>query len=201
MRFLITLGLVSLPVFAQDADFRKTAWGMTQAQVIAAEPARPAEIREAGGEVVLRYDAAQLGGLKGRLVYILAKNKLVRAKYIFDAEHSNQNDFIADYRAVEPVLMETYGKPANERAVWTDDSTQDEPKSYLDQDRASPSNILPSDKLVGFAVSLGHLKLYTQWQTPRTKILHALTGENYNITHQVEYLSVDLEAFEREVRK
>lgn len=201
MRFLITLGLASLPVFAQDADFRKTAWGMTQAQVIAAEPARPAEIREAGGEVVLRYDAAQLGGLKGRLVYILAKNKLVRAKYIFDAEHSNQNDFIADYRAVEPVLMETYGKPANERAVWTDDSTQDEPKSYLDQDRASPSNILPSDKLVGFAVSLGHLKLYTQWQTPRTKILHALTGENYNITHQVEYLSVDLEAFEREVRK
>ena len=199
MRFLIAVGLLTLPVSAQD--FRRTTWGMNRTQVMAAEPVKPADVREAAGEVVVRYDSAQLGGLKGRLVYILAKNKLVRAKYIFDAGHANQNDFIADYRTVEPVLMESYGKPSDERAVWTDDSTQDEPKSYLDQDRASPANILPSDKLVGFAVSLGHLKLYTRWQTPRTKILHALTGENHTITHQVEYLSVDLEAFEREVRK
>ena len=85
--------------------------------------------------------------------------------------------------------------------AWADDSTQDEPKSYLDQDRATPANILPSDRLVGFAVSLGHLKLYTQWQAARTKILHALTGENHEITHQIEYRSVELESLENKTRQ
>jgi hypothetical protein len=35
--------------------------------------------------------------------------------------------------------------------------------------------------------------------TPRTKILHALTGENHHITHQIEYRSSELEAFENDV--
>jgi hypothetical protein len=30
------------------------------------------------------------------------------------------------------------------------------------------------------------LKLYTQWTAQGTTILHALTGEDYHITHQIE---------------
>jgi hypothetical protein len=93
------------------------------------------------------------------------------------------------------------GKPTSARAIWNDDSTQDEPKSYLDQDRATPASILPSDPLVGLAVSLGHLRLYTEWSNTHTTILHALTGENLNIIHQVEYRGVAFEPLENAVRR
>ena len=206
----VSLALFVVPVFAQQktkralpvlVDFRKAAWGMTKAQVMAAEPGKPVEVRESNGEVILQYDSIELAGLECRLAYILAKDKLVRAKYLFEAEHSDPNDFIGDFRSIERLLTDQYGEPASDRAIWESDALQDEPKSYLDQDRASAANILPSDRFAGLSVSLGHLKLYTQWRQPRTKVLHALTGEGYRITHQIEYLSVALEALENEVRQ
>jgi hypothetical protein len=182
-------------------DFRKAAWGMTRAQVLATETAKPSEVRESSGEWIVRYDSIRLGELACRVVYIFANDKLVRAKYVFEAEHSDPNDFIGDFRTVESLLHETYGKPISERAFWQDDLYQDEPRSYLEQDRASAADILPSDRFVGVSVSQGHLKLYTQWRADRTKILHGLTGADDHITHQIEFLSVDLERFEGEVRR
>jgi len=192
----------------KPADFRRTAWGMTKAQVLASESKKPAAVTESNGEVIVRYDSVPFapgghgppGRLDSQVVYIFARDRLVRAKYLFPAEHNDANDFIGDYKTIEPVLMEQYGKPADTRAIWEDDSTQLEPKSYLDQDRASPANILASDASVGLAVSLGHLRLYTQWDTARTKILHALAGQNHRITHQIEYRSVELSALEEAVR-
>ena len=134
------------------------------------------------------------------MAYIFVKNKLVRAKYLLDAQHDNLNDCIADYHAVEPLLRSVHGEPAGQRAVWEDDSLQEERVGYLDQDRALPENIFPSDNFVGAAVSLGHLKLYTEWSDRRTKILHALTGADGRITHQIEYRSVEFGALEAEVR-
>lgn len=189
MRGLAALAVVwalALPLSAQD--FRKATWGMTQAQVLATESGSTSDVRESKGETTtLRYDSARLGSLTCSILYVFEQGKLRRAKYIFDAEHANLNDFVADYRAVDPLLAETYGKPANEKAVWIDDTYQDEPKSYLDQDRATPSSLLPSDKNVGLSISAGHLKLFTEWDSGRTKVLHLMSGENGRITHQVEY--------------
>jgi hypothetical protein len=194
---ILMLGLVSgmsLRLAAGDqppADFRQAHWGMTKAQVLAAEPGRPSEVRESNGEMVVRYDSVKLPGLDASFVasavYIFAKDRLVRAKYLLPAEHENLNDFITDYHVVEPVLKSAYGEPTSQEAVWLDDSTQEERKGYLDQDRALPENIFASDRNVGLAVSLGHLKLYTQWNDDRTKITHALTGVDGVVTHQIEY--------------
>ena len=174
---------------------------MTQAQVLAAESNSPVEVSERTGEVIVQFGSTKPAELDGRLVYIFANDKLVRTKYMFEAEHGDLNDFIRDFKIVEPALREQYGKPSEEQAIWEDDSTQLESKPYLDQDRATPANILPSDGLVGLAVSLGHLKLYTRWDGARTKVLHALTGGNHQIAHQIEYRSVELRALEDEVRQ
>jgi hypothetical protein len=199
-RYLVaTLVLLRLayPISAQD--FRQAAWGMTQTQVMATEPDRPAEVRQENGEMIVKYDSVKATEFAGRLLYIFVNDKLVRAKYVSNAEHSELNDFIADFRAVEPILMEKYGKPAAERAVWEDDLYQQERLPYLDQDRALPADILPSDQHAGLAVSLGNLRLITQRRSAHTKITHALTGANSRIVHQIEYRSVDLEAFENKV--
>jgi hypothetical protein len=204
VRYVAGLVLLPLayPISAQD--FRNATWGMTQAQVMATEPDRPAEVREENGEAVVKYDPVKYDSVKtvefaGRLIYIFADGKLVRAKYVSNAEHTELNDFIVDFRAVEPVLMEKYGKPVAERAVWDNDLYQQERLPYLDQDRALPSDILPSDQHAGLSVSLGYLRLYTQRSSAHTKIIHALTGENYRIVHQIEYRSVELEPLESKV--
>jgi hypothetical protein len=189
--------LLAYPISAQNTpepDFRKATWGMTQAQVMATELNRPTEVRQDNGEVVVKYDTSP-----GRLIYIFADDKLVRAKYISDAKHTELNDFITDFRDIEPILQEKYGKPATERAVWDNDLYQQERLPYLDQDRARPSDILPSDQHAGLSVSLGYLRLYTQRANARTRVVHALTGENYRILHQIEYRGVELEAFENRV--
>lgn len=133
------------------------------------------------------------------MIYIFADDKLVRAKYISNAEHAELNDFIADFSAAETLLQEKYGKPATERAVWDNDLYQQERLPYLDQDRAKPSDILPSDQHAGLSVSLGYLRLYTQRANARTKVVHALTGENYRILHQIEYRGVAWEALENKL--
>jgi len=177
-------------------DFRKAIWGMTQAQVMETEAGRPSQVSQTDGETVVRYDSVREGGLDWHVLYFFLNGKLVRAKYISNAAHAEKNDFIADFHAVEPALMEKFGKPAAERAVWDNDRFQLERLPYLDQDRALASSILASDPNVGLSVSLGYLRLYTQRLTPRTKILHVLTGADSKILHQIEYRSVQFEAQE-----
>jgi hypothetical protein len=185
---LLGLGVCLAVSGAGQPDFRKATWGMTRAQVLATEAAQPSEVRESNGEVLVRYDSLELGKLACRVVYIFANDKLVRAKYVFDAKHSDPNEFIR----------------VSERAFWSDDSLQDEPKSYLEQDRASSTDILPSDQYAGLSIAAGHLKLYTRWRGDRTQISHGLTagstGEDSRISHQVEFLSVELEKLETETR-
>jgi len=166
----------------QEPDFRKAAWGMTQDQVKATETTPPAEVTESAGEVVLRYETAS-----SRLLYIFADNKLVRGKDISKAMHEEPNDFIADFAALEPLLLEKYGAPTADRAIWENDLFQQERLPYLEQDRAHASDILPSDRFTGLSVSLGYLKMYTERTTARTRIIHALTGADNHILHQVEY--------------
>jgi len=193
---------IAFLVFTASAqtDFRNASWGMTQAQVMAAEPGRPHEVRMSNGATIVEYHPRKIGPFDGRVLYIFAQDKLVRGKFLVEAEHDNANEFIADFRAIEPMLKEQYGRADEDRAVWEDDSTQDEPKSYLDQDRATATGILPSDRYVGLAVFLGHLKLYTMRKNGRTEIWHTLWGADKNINHQLEYHSVSLKALESRVR-
>jgi hypothetical protein len=161
---------------------------MTQAEVMATESNPPSEVRESHDETLVRYDSIQFADLDVRLVYVFVKDGLVRAKYLFSTEHSDLNDFVADYKTVEPLLNERYGKPTSEQAVWLSNRYQTESLNYLEADRSTPAQILPSDRFIGLSVSEGHLKLYTQWDGTRTRLLHALTGENGHIVHQVEYV-------------
>lgn len=190
----VLVAILILPAYSQVApDFRAATWGMSRDQVSAVEGERPSEVRDSNGETLVEYAGLKLGALDATAVYIFSGNRLVRAKYLIEAGHPDDlNLFIADYHAVESELRGSLGQPADQKALWIDDSLQEERKSYLDQDRATPEDILPSDRNVGLAVSVGFLKLYTEWSTPRTRILHTLTGMDGEIVHQIEYASKQL---------
>ncbi|HLI86429.1 MAG TPA: hypothetical protein VKV17_21145 [Bryobacteraceae bacterium] len=198
MRFAAALALALVPgcLYGQSA-FRATSWGMNEEQVRAAEKSPPVSARTSKGELFLEFHSARLGPVAGRMIYIFAQNQLVRARFLPDADHADRNEYIRDFQTVEAELKQRYGKPVQDRTIWIDDSTQDEPKSYLEQDRATATGILPSDRHVGLAVLLGHLRLYTQRTQGPTEIWHTLWGEDRQITHQVEYQSVALRPLDR----
>ena len=175
---------------AQPADFRAVRWGSTPEQVRAAEQGTPIVAQTGAFSLRLSYPG-QFAGRDVWVTYSFMNGKLEGASYQFKAEHEELNDFIADYRAIEPELRKTLGNPEWQKADWIDDSLQEERKSYLEQDRATPEDILPSDRNVGLAVSVGNLKLYTGWTGGGTKVLHSLTGAHGLITHQIEYRAPD----------
>lgn len=170
-------------------DVRTVSWGMSRAEVMAADPGwfngplNPSE---------LAIWVTDLAKSDAKIVYEFSNDKLVRATYVFTPKHSDANDFVADFHAVTAQLVARHKQPSCERALWLDDSLQNERIAYLEQDRALPSDILPSDKLAGLSISVGHLRLYSTWEGPRTQILHTMTGENHQIAHRVEYRSVEL---------
>ena len=183
VRSFALLPLITSTLAAQTSDFRNASWGMDRAQVVAKEGMPPSQIGERGGQIVLRYKSARLAGLDCRVVYIFAKDKLVRTKYVFQQEHDKKNDFLADFTVVDAFLMGTMARPTEQRVSWHNEAYKTEPQQY------------------GVAVSLGQLLYSTQWKGVRTVVTHALSGENGAITHEVEYVSVDLEPWEDQVTK
>src|SRR6266550_710933 len=154
VRSFAVFPLIASTLAAQTADFRKTSWGMERAQVVAAEGTPPSQISERGGEIVLRYQSARLAGLDCRVVYIFAKDKLVRTKYVFQQEHDQKNDFLVDFTMVDAFLMGTMDRPTEQRVSWHNETYKTEPQHY------------------GAAVSLGQLLYSTQWKGARTVVTH-----------------------------
>jgi hypothetical protein len=97
--------------------------------------------------------------------------------------HDEKNEFLADFAIVDAFLTGTLQRPTVERVWWRNDLFKKEPQHY------------------GEAVSAGQLLYSTQWKGTRTVVTHALTGENGAITHEIVYVSVDLEPWEDQITK
>lgn len=159
-------------------DFRNARWGMSVAEVKLSETAKLLD--ESDG--ILLYESS-LSGLDVFVGYVFTNGILVRGKYISVERHSNRNDYITDYNTLKDLLTKKYGAPIDENVFWLDDLYRDD---YSDW---------------GFAVSLGHLKYFDSWETERTAITAALYGDNYEITHGIEYKSKELGTVEDTVRE
>ncbi len=89
---------------------------MTPQEVIAAEAATPPMIEQFGPFNQAFDYPGEFGGHVARVTYIFSNGKLTAARYLFTAKHEESNDFIADYRAIEPLLKKTFGDPVSEKA-------------------------------------------------------------------------------------
>jgi hypothetical protein len=188
-RFLATLALLTGAVASEGHDFRNADWGMTKEQVIASETGRASGEQEVDSQVLVSFDSPDAADLPGQLIYVFVNGRLAKARYIAKAQHAELNDYVADFAGIEPKLAEKYGKLLMNKAIWLNDTFQLERLPYLEQDRAHATDILPSDRNVGLSIAAGHLKMITERESVRTRVLHALSGENSVIVHQIEYQS------------
>ena len=127
------------------------------------------------------------GNRPAKTVCTFEGGKLTRIRYLFTATHEDLNAFVTDYHAVDKLLVKQYGEQESDHTVWESAEYQNESLTYLQSDRARPSDIRDYDKNVGLVISLGYLKLYTEWEN----VLHAMTGANGRVTHQVDVLVRD----------
>jgi len=156
-------------------DFRKAKWGMSKKDIKKTEKAKV--VRD--DNEVLAYDD-KVSGMDVLIGYIFINDKLVRSKYVFLNKHTNKNDYISDFGTIKSSIIQKYGEPKEDEKYWNNDLYKNDYDDW------------------GFAISLGHLSYYTVWETPITKIVLQLTGDNYKIDFGVQYGSVLLKTLEEE---
>ena len=157
--------------------FRKTLWGMNRKSVMDSEKLKPIEIEnqtDSGSDIERLLYEDSIIDIKCYIDYVFVNNKLALAGYIFTKKYSNENDYIKDFERVKGNLIKKYGKPKVDRVIWDDDLYKDNPSRY------------------GFAVSIGHVKYIALWNLDETEIVLSLTGNNYNVRHDLVYSSTRL---------
>jgi len=166
-----------IPERAGDAgnDFRKSSWGDSIARVRECESGQPSNETDA----TLTYPV-QIAGLPAVAHYVFVTDRLVRAKYIITQEHSSPELFLHDFARLDDLLTEKYGGAHTRNDYWIDDLYQDDPSDW------------------GMAVSVGHLARFHQWNRPDVTIVLALTGDNYDVSLQLEYGSTALADLEEQ---
>ncbi len=154
---------------AENYDFRKTRWGMSKAQVKAAETTKPSYEKAD----VVSYQI-KLAGKQVLLSYLLHKNQLYKTGYVLNEKHTNENSYIDDYKQFKDALTKKYGQALKDDVFWYNDLYKSDYSQW------------------GFAVSIGHMAMNAKWETETTSIVVRLTGDNYEITCMILYFSKEL---------
>ncbi len=173
---LLSFFYLTIQTDALSDDFRKSDWGDSRSAVIQ-DAGKPFQSKED----VLMYEVS-ISGIDGYLLYNFVAEKLSSAGYLFTESHSNDNTYISDYSKIQELMIKKYGKPISDKSVWFNDLYRDDVSQY------------------GFAISIGHYGKQSTWATDRTKIFHTLHGDNYKISHGLNYSSKDLESLSEEVK-
>lgn len=162
----------------KSSNFRGTVWGMSKQKVKSIEKLKI--IKDTGNILIYKGKVANLNTY---IVYIFVNNKLVRTKYIIRELHTNKNDYIFDYKKIKRILTKKYGPPKSDKQIWLNNLYKTDTEDW------------------GLAISIGHLKYYSEWETDDSIILLALFGDNYKITLGVEYVSKELRNLEKKVNE
>lgn len=165
---LLTLAAAGSALGADAPDFRNVLWGMTMEEVMAAET--EAALTVLADQPVLVGDCI-VAGRKARLFYQFASSHLREAFYAFEDAHTNRNLYIDDFEDLRELLALKYGEPLIDTAIWKRNLYRNDPDEW------------------GRAVVIGDVTFRAEWETPRTRIILSLGGDNYEARHFLGYVS------------
>ncbi|MBL7473735.1 hypothetical protein [Robertkochia sediminum] len=175
--FVLTMTILcSTLVNAQD--FRNTTWGMSRAEVIQAEGGEP----DMNTEQLVLYKTT-VAYMEAMVGYFFIKDTLCKASYIFNNDHTNQNEYVEDYERIQSILTDKYGRPEKSEEEWKVTNWKDNPG------------------FIGHALSQGDVVLYNVWSNEDVIIQQKLYGEDYNILHSVLYESKKFQQLIEEERR
>lgn len=114
-------------------------------------------------------------GMNALIIGHFIDNKLYRVNYKYLRQHTNENYWITDYYKIRDAFEKKYGKPKKDEVNWNNELYLGDKAKY------------------GFAVSIGHVNLFSEWLKSRTRIQCVLQGENYECHLKSGYANIELE--------
>lgn len=110
--------------------------------------------------LVVAKDFSDHGVLEG---YDFREGSLIAGQYlVLQRPVNGLNEFIDYYLALKMSLTESYGPPAEDQAIWSNDLYQPLPDYW------------------GIAVQMGHLRYATSWNTSDGIVTIKLTGNHHS---------------------
>lgn len=161
---LLVFGFVS--TFAHADAFRGLDWSATTAQIKANEKGA-VMLGEAPNGIIYKDSIL---GMESQIIYLVSDGMLIRGVIKVKQPHSNPDSYIDDFKKLDQVLKDKYGKPEKEQEAWMTDS------SVI---RSKP----------GLAVQMGKLMYVTSWESENLRVEHALSGDNYKAEHVLHYVN------------
>lgn len=167
MKKILTL-LISFITLSAYAQIQGTEWGQN-VNTVKESRTNDLILDQNNGRVHILGEMTELLGYETTIGYYFIDDKLFQIAYIFAEEYSYENLYIDQYNEVKKVLTEKYGAPKTSFDPWTNDLYKDDPSQY------------------GFAISLGHHRKISTWNTGEMSVINSLDGQNYEINHSVYY--------------
>ncbi|QEN03307.1 hypothetical protein EW093_00825 [Thiospirochaeta perfilievii] len=173
-----TWEVIENSLISSGTTFRQTIWGMTKKEVMGIETT---SLVEGSNENNLMY-TSKVAGKDCYIIYFFTQDILTSARYFFTEKHSNKNDFILDYNSIKELLTDKYSNAIKEDVIWRDDLYKDDFSDW------------------GLAISIGDLLYFSDWEDDKTEIHLVLMGENYSITHLVDYQSKEMKEMTEKIK-
>lgn len=172
-----TLKIISVVIFitilsACTKDFQSSNWGDSIEEVKLTENEQqwyqsvsPDSTQSAA------YYEGQFENLPAIIFYAFSNNELIWGKYVFTQEHSDHAQYYTDYTIINSVLQKKLGT-VDANYIFSTDIEKQTPAQW------------------GETIYQGELLVQTNWDKKRTKVMHAIFGENHEVTHSIEYNSI-----------
>jgi len=147
-------------------DFRKCQWGMSRAQVKNLEKSEL--LKEAAEGLVY---SGRVSSFPCFIAYFFISDRLVRARYNITSRHDYPGGYLEQYEELQSILQKKYGLALRTEEKWWDEQYLDDEASW------------------GKAVALGHLALWSSWETETSEISLMLRGADQQMFLEIEYCS------------
>ncbi len=148
-------------------SFRNQSWGTSSEEIKARESTQPVK-----SEPDYLVYAVSLLGFDFHAAYVFHNNRLYMGKYILKTQYQDLNDYIKAYQSLKDNLGTKYGKPAEDRTVWTN--------SRLEFDRTQ----------WGQAMIQGDVTFYALWRIGDNEISIHLSGINSHVHLLIQYRDI-----------
>lgn len=165
--------------WSENYTFRHTRWGMTAEEVIASE-SRLDPVEKS--ENMIKYKT-QVLGRNVELIYSFVQDQLTGASYQIIENYLNSQHFITSYQKFKAALTQKYGPAQADEINWQNDAFRN--------DRSKN----------GLALSLGHVKYRSVWETPSTTIVCSLKEINYYVLCSIAYKSKEFSMLQQASKK
>jgi hypothetical protein len=164
----------ALPSQPNVIERRNADWGMSIQEIKAHEPLRPAWelyppiLDDATYRIAYR---TTIEGIPSSLAYTFYQEQLAQAKYVFEPQHNDPDQYVGDFHMVREWISEAYGPPSSVEEIWLDTLYRYD------------------DSLRGQALMRGHLIMVAEWKTLETQIVLVLNGGDETVGMVADFSS------------